>query len=295
MMPSLLPPLDAEFLPRLAALFVIMCHLDYAGISDQGRVRHRNEDFIAHQIPADPDVRRRKGCLFVVADGVGGSGAGDVASREAAQTLVRAYYESGKAPDPALRDAFRQANLHVYDLGLRGGKFRMETTMVALALVGATAHIAHVGDSRLYRVRSAASAEPLTRDHSEVAELVRMQILSPENARRHPRRHIITRSVGGDLVLRVTQRSRTVWTPGDTFVLCTDGLWEPLTDDDIARIAADHDPEVACRMLIDLGLERQSADNLSVQVIKVLEVDKEERARPGEQSSWWRRLLGRSE
>ena len=145
----------------------------------------------------------------MVADGVGGSDAGDVASREAAQTLVRAYYESGRPPDHALRDAFRQANQHVYDLGLRGGKFRMETTLVALALVGDTAHIAHVGDSRLYRVRSAAFAEPLTRDHSEVAELVRMQILSPENARHHPRRHVITRSVGGDLTLQVTQRSRT--------------------------------------------------------------------------------------
>ena len=271
-----------------------MCHLDHSGISDQGRVRFRNEDFIAHEVPADPDVRRRQGCLFVVADGVGGSGAGNVASREATQALVRAYYDSARPPERALRDAIFRANIHVYDLGLRGGKFRMETTLVALALVGDRAYIAHVGDSRLYRVRHAGHAEPLTRDHSEVAELVRMQILSPENARHHPRRHIITRSVGSDPTLRVPQKVETVQ-EGDTFVLCTDGLWEPLTDGEIADTVAGHPAEDACRRLIEQALERQSTDNLSVQVIKVLQVDKENTPVTANSVPWWQRLFGRTE
>ncbi|MBV9852246.1 MAG: serine/threonine-protein phosphatase [Armatimonadetes bacterium] len=267
-----------------------MCHLEHAGISDQGRVRYRNEDFIAHEVPTDSEVRRRQGCLFVVADGVGGSGAGNVASREATEALVRAYYESRRPPERALRDAFARANMHVYDLGLRGGKFRMETTMVALALVGDCAFIAHVGDSRLYRVRHAGHAEPLTRDHSEVAELVRMQILTPENARHHPRRHIITRSVGSDPVLRVAQRVEPLQA-GDAFVLCTDGLWEPVSDPEIASAVAGNSAEEACRRLTELGLARQSNDNLSVQVIKVLQVNKENAMATANNLSWWRRLF----
>ena len=264
--------------------------IEHAGISEQGHVRFRNEDFVAHQFPDDDGVRRRKGSLFVVADGVGGSGAGDVASREAAQTLVSAYYAGGKRPARALAHAFARANLHVYDLGLKAGAFRMQTTMVALAVVGDKAYIAHVGDSRAYRVRGRTNIVPLTRDHSEVAELVRMQILTPENARHHPRRHIITRSVGSQPVLQVPSRVE-VLEPGDTFVLCTDGLWEPLDDLDIAAIVTDHAPVEACRQLIALGLERQTTDNLSVQVVKVLEVEQESMPAASNNDAWWQTLL----
>ena len=264
--------------------------IEHAGTSEQGHVRFRNEDFIAYQAPDDAEFNRRKGFLFVVADGVGGSGAGDVASREAVGMLVRSYYASGKAPERALREAFSRANLHIYDLGLKAGSFRMETTMVALALAGGRAYIAHVGDSRLYRVRGEREIEPLTRDHSEVAELVRMQILSPENARHHPRRHVITRSVGNQPILQTPTRTE-VLEPGDTFVLCTDGLWEPLTDAEIAATVAGRLPQDACDALIALGLERQSTDNLSVQVVRVGAVE-EENGPHAPNSSWWRQALG---
>ena len=264
--------------------------IEHAGISEQGHVRFRNEDFLAHEAPLDPEVQRRLGSLFVVADGVGGSGAGDVASRAATETLVSAYYGSNKRPDRALLHAFARANLHVYDLGLKAGAFRMQTTMVALALVGDKAYVAHVGDSRAYRVRSATNIQALTRDHSEVAELVRMQILTPENARHHPRRHIITRSVGSLPVLQVPSRVETL-EPGDAFVLCTDGLWEPLDDFDIAGIVTAHAPAEACRRLIALGLERQATDNLSALIVKVLEVEKESAAGVPNSRTWWQTLL----
>ncbi len=264
--------------------------IDHAGTSEQGHVRFRNEDFIVHTVPDDAEVRRRKGDLFIVADGVGGSGAGDVASREATQVFVSAYYASGKRPDRALSEAFARANLHVYDLGLKAGAFRMETTMVALAIVGDKAYVGHVGDSRAYRVRSATNILALTRDHSEVAELVRMQILTPENARHHPRRHVITRSVGNQPVLQASSRVDPLEV-GDTFVLCTDGLWEPLSDLDIAGIVSSHAPDEACRLLIELGLERQSTDNLSVQIVRVQEVDKENATAVPNNNPWWRALL----
>ncbi len=258
---------------------------DHAGISEQGHVRFRNEDFLLADV-SDPAARR--GALFVVADGVGGSGAGDAASREACRTLARAYAEDARPPERALPSALRRANQHVYDLGLRAGRFRMETTLSALALAGATAHLAHVGDSRIYRVRDG-RAELLTRDHSEVAEMVKIGLLTPEGARHHPRRNVITQSVGGDLFVRPYTR-REALQVGDVFVLCTDGLWEPVEDAEIAAIAAAETPEDACRRLIALGLERQTTDNLSVQIVRVLDVGAEDTAAPA--TPWWRRIFG---
>ena len=265
--------------------------IDHAGISEQGHVRFRNEDFIASQAPEDTPAGQAKGFLCVVADGVGGSGAGDVASREAAQSVVSHYYSGAKRPERALRDAISRANLHVYDLGLKAGSFRMETTVAVVAVTGDKAYIAHVGDSRIYRVRASGQIEPMTRDHSEVAELVRMQILTPENARHHPRRHIITRSVGNQPIVQSSLRVEPL-EPGDTFVLCTDGLWEPLEDAEIARIVSAQPPEAACRELIALALERQTTDNVSVQIVRVLEVNEENPLQTSNQPVWIRELLG---
>ena len=265
--------------------------IDHAGTSDQGRVRFRNEDFIASRCPDADDPARQKGFLFVVADGVGGSGAGDVASREAAQTFVDSYYASGRKPERALRDAFSRANLHVYDLGMKKGSFQMGTTLAAVALAGDKAYLGHVGDTRIYRVRANAQIEQMGRDHSEVSELVRMQILTPENARHHPRRNIITRAVGNYPVVQAATRTEYL-EPGDAFVLCTDGLWEPVTDAEIAEIVSSHSAAEACRALITLGLERQATDNLSVQVVRVLDVVKENRPEAVNLSGLWNQVLG---
>ncbi len=264
--------------------------IEHAGLSEQGHVRFRNEDFIAHQFPDETPAARSKGFLCVVADGVGGSGAGDVASREAAQALVQAYYTGSKRPERALRDAIGRANLHVYDLGLKAGSFRMETTVAAVAVAGDKAYLAHVGDSRIYRLRASGQIEPMTRDHSEVAELVRMQILTPENARHHPRRHIITRSVGNQPIVQSSLRIEPL-EAGDTFVLCTDGLWEPLEDGEISGIAAAHPPAEACHKLVALALERQSTDNLSVQIVRVHETSKENGPLTPN-NAWYQRFFG---
>ena len=262
--------------------------IDHAGLSEQGHVRFRNEDFITHQAPDDTPQGIQKGFLCVVADGVGGSGAGDVASREAAEALTRSYYAGSKRPERALRDAISHANLHVYDLGLKAGSFRMETTIAVVAIAGSRAYIAHVGDSRVYRIRSG-RIEPMTRDHSEVAELVRMQILTPENARHHPRRHVITRSVGNQPIVQSSMRVEPL-EPGDTFVLCTDGLWEPLEEAEIAQIVHAHPLPEACQRLVTLALARQSTDNLSVQIVRVVEISKEIPQETSKQP-WWREMI----
>jgi protein phosphatase len=249
--------------------------IDHAGSSVQGPVRSNNEDFIAHEIPGDDNIRSRKGSVFVVTDGVGGSDAGEIASREAAQSFIRTYYESKKRPEAAVRESVQFTNHVIFDLSHdQGGSYRkMETTLTGFVLVDGWIHIGHVGDSRLYRIRPEQNEiVQLTRDHSEVAELMRMGILTADEARRHPRRNVITRSVGSKFVAQADYRSEPLRV-GDIFVVCTDGLWEPLEDADILEIVRTGSPSECCTRLTDMALERQTNDNLSVQVVKVLELE----------------------
>jgi len=248
-----------------------MITLDFAGLSEQGPVRDNNEDYIASHSPSDPAAQLQKGWLFVVADGVGGNRAGEVASRQAAEKLIETYFASGKKSPAALQAAFKRTNLHICDLGMTNPVYRrMATTLSALALVGDRVHIGHVGDSRIYHIRGA-EVQLLTRDHSEVGELVRMQILTPEEAQHHPRRHIITRSIGSDLMTQIDYRTEPVQA-GDRFVLCTDGLWDALLTDEIAEVVRSAAPADACRRMIAQAIDRGADDNLSVQVVNVVEL-----------------------
>src|SRR5689334_4126049 len=131
-----------------------MTRIEHAALCEQGPVRDNNEDSIAHRLMEEDAERAELGHLFVVADGVGGSQAGEVASKEAAETLLTSYYESGKRPGRALQDAFVQANMRVFDVAHANPEYRrMQTTLCALVICGDQAHLGHVGDSRIYRVR----------------------------------------------------------------------------------------------------------------------------------------------
>lgn len=258
-----------------------MSTIEHAALCEQGPVRENNEDFIAHRVVEDGELRLQKGHLFVIADGVGGSQAGEVASMEASRTLLSTYYESTRKPGRALQEAVTQANLHVYDLSHSHAEYRrMQTTLSALVIIGDEAHLGHIGDSRVYRIRDGEVTQ-LTRDHSEVGELVRIQLLTPEEARHHPRRNIITRSIGSELMVQADFRVETV-AAGDIFMLCTDGLWEPVTEPEMAEVVAKATPAEACRVLVEMAIERGTGDNLSIQVIKVLRV---ERAAPEPEAS----------
>jgi serine/threonine protein phosphatase PrpC len=145
---------------------------------------------------------------------------------------------------------------------------RMQTTLSTLSLVGDQAYIGHVGDTRIYRIRDNA-IQQLTGDHSEVGELVRMALISAEEARRHPRRNIITRSVGSELLLKPDFRAEPL-AVGDIFVLCSDGLWEPVDDREMADAVMHYPADEACQYLVDLALAREASDNISIQTVKVL-------------------------
>src|SRR5436305_4112202 len=157
-----------------------MLDVEAAGLTETGPHRDTNEDAIgAFAAPGDGPLRERKGLLYVVADGLGGHDAGEVASATAVQTLSREYYApaSHHRIEPALRQAVQAANLRVHNLAQKHAEYAsMETTLTAMAVAGAHAYIAHIGDCRVYHVREGRLTQ-LTSDHSEAAELVRMRLL----------------------------------------------------------------------------------------------------------------------
>jgi serine/threonine protein phosphatase PrpC len=253
-----------------AASYIVEC----GSATDVGRVRSSNQDATAFIAPSDPAQRRRRGVLAVVADGMGGHNAGEVASGLAIETICRCYFAApGDDPRHALEMALREANDVVFraaqaDATLEG----MGTTVTALALVGGNGWFAHVGDSRLYRC-SAGQCVQLTQDQTLVAELVKNNLLSAEQARHHPARNVLVSSLGTQASLRVVAERCAPPLPGDCFVLCSDGLWESVEPGDIAASVASDDVEGACRELVALALERDGHDNVSVVVLALRPVE----------------------
>lgn len=271
-----------------------MLQVEATGRSEAGPHRETNEDFIGAFEPDESSGIERRGYLYVIADGMGGHLAGEVASATAVATLREEYYApAGHARvEPALRRAVQAANLRVHSLGLRHAEYRsMATTLTSVALVGNCGYIAHVGDSRAYLWRDG-QFKLLTSDHSEAAELVRMRILRPDRARDHPGRNVLTRTIGSAMISR-PDFIRQPLSPGDRFLLCSDGLWSEVEDVELAEVVGDCSPAEACRALMDLVLARGCPDNASVQVVHVLGVSTDERP-TGNRMTWLSGMFGRN-
>ena len=252
----------------------ILSKLSWGMRSESGPIREHNEDFAGAYAPTVPDDAWDRGPLFAVADGLGGHAAGEVASRAAVEALVETWRSDAPAdPTKSLRAGVRRANTAVFDLALTDGHSGMATTLTALTLAGREAIVAHVGDSRAYLVRNA-EVQQLTVDHSHANDMVRLKMLTPEQAANHPARSQLSRAVGTDLVVPVDVR-REKLEAGDTFVLCSDGLWNDISDteltDVVAALAARRLPTAvaAADALVDLALSRQAADNVTVVVVHV--------------------------
>jgi len=270
-----------------------LLQVDATGLSEAGPHRGINEDSLGAFAPEAMPGTERRGYLYVVADGMGGHLAGEVASSTAVATLRDEYYAMGghSRVEPALRHAVQAANLRVHDLGQRHPEYRsMGTTLTSVALVGDSAYVAHVGDSRAYHWR-AGQLRLLTSDHSEAAELVRMRILKPEKVRDHPGRNVLTRTIGTALISRPDFLRQPI-APGDRFLLCSDGLWSEVDDAELAEVVSNCGPAEACRALMDLVLSRGCPDNASLQVVHVLGVSPDEQ-RARSRMSWLSGMLGR--
>ncbi len=242
-----------------------------AAATDVGRKRSGNEDSYDIWVSDGSEGQHAADTLIVVCDGMGGSNAGEVASRMAAETVVRVFAEdtSGDAAK-ALARAIEVANDEVHEHGrsridLNG----MGTTCTAIALRGDEVYFGHVGDSRAYLIRNGRIRQ-ITADHSLVAQLVARGQITPAEAKTDPRRNVVTRSVGvGPTVDVDAERLPEPLEPGDTLLICSDGLHGLVTDDEMARLASGESLDRACRELIALANEHGGPDNITVALARI--------------------------
>jgi protein phosphatase len=250
--------------------------LEFAHLSDVGRVRGHNEDFLGHAAPESPEQARHRGWLFAVADGVGGEEFGEVASRTAVEALIAGFQSapSGELHSALLQRLVQAANIKVYETarGTGPGGTRMATTLVSCALRYDRVTVAHVGDSRCYLIRRG-HALALTRDHTVVNDQVRLGVMTAKEAAKAETRHVLSRSLGGDLFVSVDVSEHHVLA-GDVLLLCSDGLHGAVPPQDIARAAANPDLNAAARELVDLANELDGGDNVSVLLIRIRNVER---------------------
>jgi PPM family protein phosphatase len=238
--------------------------------TDPGCCRETNEDSITYVVPSSEKLLRSKGLLAVVADGMGGHQGGEIASRKAIDIIRCVYYQSDKEPQLALTEAFQQANCAIYTLANQKSDLNgMGTTCTALVFHNQEAFIAHVGDSRLYLLRDN-QIYLMTEDHSEVRELVRRGIIRQQQAKTHPNKNVILRALGTRPTVEIS-----FWPNpfpiclGDKFLLCSDGLYELVNDEEIKQSLILSDIHIASSSLVEKAKQRGGYDNITVAIFAV--------------------------
>jgi len=242
--------------------------ITFARGTDVGVVRDHNEDWVMIEDPSDPALQG-KGRLFIVADGMGGYQAGEVASQLAGETVRREYYADPSAdPTARLRNAVQVANGVVYRSAQGTTSHAgMGTTMVVTALIDNKAYIASVGDSRAYVVHQGVLSQ-ITQDHSFVGEQIRAGILTKEQARVHPQRNVITRALGSQSTVQIDTFVGELL-EGDVLVMCTDGLTGHVSEDHIRDVVTQLPPEQAVAQLIQMAKDDGGTDNITTIVLRV--------------------------
>ncbi len=241
--------------------------------TDVGCVRQLNEDSVAFIAGAGPSQARDHGALALVADGMGGHAAGEVASALALEVVRRVYYSLDKIASEALRAAFDAANRAIFDYAAKHPDCAgMGTTCTALGVRDNLLWLAHVGDSRAYLMRDGRLAQ-LSDDQTLHAQLVRDGVMSPEDAGKGAGSNVILQALGTRLDVEPT-----IWTEGlplrqgDIVILCSDGLTNLVSDARIAEVVSTNPPPEACRLLIEAARHGGGHDNISVGVF-VAETD----------------------
>ena len=236
-----------------------------SGKSTAGNVRSINEDSYIYS--------PRNG-IWAVADGMGGHQSGDLASQLITQSLsVITQHGTLKHTINDVTECLLNANLFLVDeASLRKGNQTIGSTVVIFITHNHQCAVLWVGDSRLYRLRKN-TLELMTKDHSQVQELVDLGVLQPEDAENHPSANIITRAVGASPDLQIDNKQFNVQ-EADTFLLCSDGLYKELSDNEIASTLMQHSNKKACAELIESALKKACSDNATAIVIDTLTVEK---------------------
>ncbi len=235
--------------------------LAYHSVTHSGLVRPQNEDACCVEEAMSPAQSPRY--LLAIADGLGGHDSGEIASRMAMDAVTAEFKAwNGSPPERFVARAVRCANDEVYAAThLKPEWHTMQTTLTAVAIEGDTLAIGHVGDCRLYRLRNH-RAELLTRDHTMAMELMQLHLISPEQAAEHPGRYQLTRAVGGEPFLRIDTAKEKVMN-GDTYLLCSDGLWAQIPADDLEQTMREPDLARACDNLVQMALQSGGPDNIT--------------------------------
>ncbi len=238
--------------------------LVWCGLTDTGLLRDPNEDYFSCKA-------LEESTLFVVADGMGGHDAGEVASRLAVETACKEVQEGAKGnydPQKLLEQAVQRANAEVIREGLSKGS-NMGTTLTMALMTEERAYIASVGDSRTYWIENG-SIRQITEDHSLVAKLVSAGKLTKEESRNHPRANLLYRTIGSDENVKV-DTFKVDLKRGDSLLLCSDGLWGEMTDEEIHRVCAgEKDLITTCSRLIQAAKDNGGKDNITAVVVKVV-------------------------
>jgi PPM family protein phosphatase len=254
-----------------------MLELEFAELTDPGRVRSHNEDYLGHVAPASPEQARSHGWIFALADGVGGQRQGEVASRAAVQEVLGGFRRAKATtlPRDLVTQLVQAANARVCEAEALSGRSGtgMASTIVMCGLRFDRATIGHVGDSRCYLIRSG-EARALTRDHTVAAEQVRIGVLSREEAATASTRHVLSRSLGTNLFVKV-EVSEVQLLSGDILLLCSDGLHGAVEESAMAEIAGrSRDLAMAAQELVKTANQLDGSDNISVQLIRIRSVER---------------------
>ena len=245
-------------------------NLNYYGDSDIGLVRNENQDSFGIFTQQDSEILQTKGIIFIIADGMGGHVGGKEASQLAID-IVNLEYLSSSSDDilSVLNSAFKTAN---FKINQSSGDIpfyqKRGTTCTAFVVKNKTGYIAHVGDTKVYKITKE-KIEQLTNDHTQVEELLRKGILSKDEAKNHPSKSVLVRALGIESDVEVDVIKDITITNGESFLMCTDGLAK-VSKDEIKNIVLKSSPKDACKKLIYLANESGGADNVTVIVIKVL-------------------------
>ncbi len=238
--------------------------------TDVGCVRDANEDAARFVRPHQPEQRRRKGLLVIVADGMGGHAAGEEASRLATDVVSRVYYAHEGAPQTALIDALQQANRAIYEAAQADPDRKgMGTTCTVVAILGDRAYLAHVGDSRMYLLREG-TLRQMSEDHTLVQAMVKDGTLSAEEADTHEEKNVILRALGTRPQVEVSTWDAPVQLlVNDRLLLCSDGLYDLVTFSEIEQLSALKPFHLAGEALVALAKERGGYDNITVALLEV--------------------------
>ncbi len=236
-------------------------------LTDTGQVRSNNEDSAKFIKPS----RRlgHLGYLGILADGMGGHHAGEVASSLAVETIAEEYYKKGADPETGLYIAFSKANRQIWHKAKTSPAFQgMGTTCTAVVIFNRRVYLAHIGDSRLYLFKEGMLTQ-LSTDHTYVQDLLKQGVITPEEAQVHRDRNVLTRVMGTHYSMRadILEIPQT-FEKGDRLLLCSDGLYDYFSREELAEFLAEPLLSVAAQNLVDAANRRGGYDNITLVLIE---------------------------